>query len=67
MERQTIRKIRQAVNQGRLPGVFGPNQVNDVLGIDWAGVFLPKHRVGNPRGQTELFIRIEKGLYRLKD
>jgi hypothetical protein len=67
MERQTIRMIREAVEQGRLPSVFGSSQVNSILGIGWAGVFLPKHRVGNPGGQTELFIRIDKGLYKLRD
>jgi hypothetical protein len=63
----TIQRIREAVNQGKLPKVFKPNQVNDVLRIDWAGTFLPKHRVGNPGGYTELFVRIVQGLYRLKE
>ena len=36
------------------------------LGIDWAGTFLPKHRVGNPGGFTELFVRIRRGVYCLK-
>ena len=40
--------------------------MNRALGIHWAGVFLPKHREGNPGGQTELFVQIERGLYRLK-
>lgn len=67
MERETICRIRQAVREGMLSGQFSPSQVNKVLGIDWAGVFLPKHRVGNPGGNTELFIQIARGLYRLKD
>lgn len=67
MERETIRGIRQAVKQGRLPRDFRPSNVNDILGIDWAGVFLPKHRAGNPGSQTELFVRISRGLYGLKD
>ena len=29
--------------------------------------FLSKHCVGNPNGNTEFFIRIEKGLYKLLD
>jgi hypothetical protein len=45
---------------------FTPAEVNRVLGIDWAGIFLPKHRVGNPGGFTELFVRLDRGLYRLK-
>lgn len=40
--------------------------VNRVLKISWAGTFLPKHRVGNPGNETELFVRIQKAVYRLK-
>jgi len=62
-----MRKIRQAVQAGRLPkGEFTPAEVNAVLEIDWAGTFLPKHRLGNPGGYTEHFIRIGKGLYQLR-
>jgi hypothetical protein len=32
--------------------------VGKVLGIDFAGVFLPKHRVGNPGNNTELFRQV---------
>lgn len=68
MERQTIRNIREAVHDGRLPKTFSPAQVNRVLKIHWAGTFLPKHRVGNPGGKnTELFERVSPGLYRLKE
>lgn len=67
MERETIRDIRRAVRSGTLPGKFTPVQVNEALGINSAGTFLPKHRVGNPGGYTELFVRIAKGLYRLKE
>ncbi len=66
MERQTIRKIREAVRSGALPMLFTPKQVNRALKITWAGVFLPKHRVGNPDENTELFVRMATGLYRLK-
>ncbi len=66
MERETIRRIRAAVRAGRLREPFTPADVNRILGIDWAGVFLPKHRVGNPRGETELFIRVGRGRYRLR-
>ncbi len=66
MERETIRKIREAVRAGRLPKEFGAAQVNKTLNIHWAGTFLPKHCVGNPGGETELFIRVARGLYRLK-
>jgi hypothetical protein len=66
MERATIRGIREAVASGRLPGEFTPAQVNRVLGVTWAGTFLPKHRVDNPGGNSELFVRIRAGVYRLR-
>src|SRR2546425_4527085 len=53
MERETIRRIREAVRGGRLPEPFTPEQVNKSLNIDWAGKFLPKHRVGNLGRNTE--------------
>ncbi len=65
MERDTIRRIRAAVRVGRLQEPFKASEVNKVLGIHWAGTFLPKHRVGNPDSNTELFVRVERGRYRL--
>ena len=65
--KDTILRIQIAVRAGKLPAKFTPKQVNSVLGIDWAGVFLAKHRVGNPGGNTELFVQVGRGLYRLKD
>ena len=71
-EGETIRRIREAVKQGRLAEPFSPHAVNHAVQIDFAGVFLPKHRVGNPgwkgKPYTELFIQISKrpALYRLK-
>ncbi len=67
MERETISRIRKAVREGGLPEEFTPKEVNRLLRIRWAGVFLPKHRVGNPRNETELFIRLDRGRYKLKD
>ena len=66
IERTTIRRIREAIKSGALVQPFRPADVNRALGIDYAGVFLPKHRVGNPDGFTEHFIQIERGMYRLK-
>jgi len=66
MERKTIGAIRRAVNTGKIPVSFTPSQVNAALGITWVGTFLPKHCVGNPGGNTELFIKIRRGLYRLR-
>jgi len=65
MERKTTRKIREMVHTHKIPAEFTPTQVNTALGINWAGTFLPKHRVGNPSNSSELFIRIRKGLYKL--
>lgn len=65
-QRITMRRICEAVESGTLLQPFRPADVNRVLGIDYAGVFLPKHRVGNPGGFTEYFVQIERGLYRLE-
>ena len=66
-EGETIQRIRDAVRRGLLEEPFSPREVNDTLGIDWAGTFLPKHRVGNPGGDTELFVQVSHrpALYRL--
>jgi len=66
MERTTMRRIREAIKNGELVQPFRPADVNRALSIDYAGVFLPKHRVGNPGGYTEHFAQLERGLYRLK-
>jgi hypothetical protein len=44
-DRDTIRRIKQGVVTGAIPETFKPADVNKALGIGWAGVFLPKHRV----------------------
>ena len=65
-ERDTIQRIRHGVRSGAIPQRFRAADVNRVLGIHWAGTFLPKHRLGNPGGTTELFVQIGRGLYRLR-
>ena len=67
-EKWTIRSIRKAVAEGRLPETFGPTAVNAHLDISYAGTFLPKHRVGNPGKNTELFTQVSHrpALYRLR-
>jgi DNA mismatch endonuclease (patch repair protein) len=65
MERDTIAAIRRAVLEYRLRESFTPSEINKLLNINWAGVFLPKHRVGNPAALSELFVRIRRGIYRL--
>jgi hypothetical protein len=62
---QTIQRIRADVRSGKLVEPFKPADVNKLLGIDWAGTFLPKHCEGNGY-TTEHFIRVSPGLYRLK-
>lgn len=66
-ERETVRAIRRAVRDSSLAQPFRAADVNRALRIWFAGTFLPKHRVGNPGGNTEHFIRVAPGLYRLKD
>ncbi len=70
-ERETMRRIREAIRTGSLKEPFRAADVNHALRIKYAGVFLPKHRVGNPgmkgKKNTEHFVLLERGLYRLKD
>ena len=68
-EGSLIRDIRRAVRDGRLQEPF---RAGDIIpaGIGCApstpGTFLPKHRVGNPGGNSELFVCVAPGKYRLK-
>ena len=68
-EGRLIREIRQAVCDGRLREPF---KAGDIIpaGVCCApstpSTFLPKHRVGNPGGNTELFVCVA-GQYRLKE
>lgn len=66
MPKQTFASIQSAVNSGRLGTPFKPSDVNRVLKITFAATFLPKHRVGNPGGNTELFDRLGPGLYKIR-
>ena len=66
MERNTMRGIREAITGGKVVQPFRAADVNHALGINYAGTFLPKHRVGNPGGYTQHFIQLGRGLYRLK-
>lgn len=65
-ERWTIAEIRRAVKEGRLSEPLRPHAVNAALRITYAGTFLPKHRVGNPGGNTAHFVQIGRGTYLLK-
>ena len=63
---RTIQKIRDAVASGKLKEPFMASDLNTLLRISWASVFLAKHRAGNSSDMTELFVRLKPGLYRLK-
>ncbi len=65
-EGDTIRRIRKAVADGKLVQPFRAADVNQILGIDWAGTFLAKHCVENGY-TTEHFIRVSRGKYKLKN
>jgi hypothetical protein len=55
------------VQSGRLKEPFRAADVNQVLGITYAGTFLPKHRRGNPGRNTVLFVQVDRDLYRLAE
>ena len=63
-----IREIRKAVREGRL---HEPFRAKDVIaaGVFCApstpSTFLAKHCAGNPGEDSELFIRVGRGEYRL--
>ena len=57
---QTIASIVGAVRRGHLSEPFSPDAVNTAIGISFAGVFLPKHRVGNPSKNTPLFVQVSE-------
>lgn len=64
-----INDIRSAVEAGRLEEPFRASDVAAVCpgyARRTYRVFLPKHRIGNPGGETELFVRVAPGLYRLR-
>jgi hypothetical protein len=65
-ERETMQSIRSAIRQGRLREPMRGGDVNRALGITWGGNFLAKHCLGTG-SSTPRFVRISRGLYRLKD
>ncbi len=66
--KRLAKQIYAARKDGRLPPVFRPKDVAKAC-PGWSkqtyGAFLPKHRSGNPGGQTELFEKVARGLYRI--
>lgn len=69
-EGRIIKEIRWAVRDGRLHEPFSADDIIPA-GIRCASstphTFLPKHCVGNPGGDSEMFIRVSRGKYRLKE
>lgn len=63
-----VEDVRRAVRERRLPIRFRPADVR-IACPGWAhhtyGVFLPKHRRGNPGGYTAYFERHDDGSYSL--
>lgn len=64
-ERKTMQLIRRAIFNGGLREPMRGADINRALGITWGGNFLAKHCVGTG-SSTARFIRIGRGLYRLK-
>jgi hypothetical protein len=65
-ERATMQLIRRAIHQGRLKQPMRGSDLNKALGITWGGNFLAKHCLGTD-SSTARFVRVSRGLYRLKD
>ncbi len=63
-----VEDVRAAVSGGRLGDRFRPDDIRRAC-PGWAdhtyGVFLPKHREGNPGGYTPYFKRNPDGSYSL--
>ena len=68
--RRVSSEIRRAVRAGKLHKRFRAADARRAC-PGWSqrtySNFLPKHRVGNPGGNTELFVQREDGSYSLAD
>jgi len=65
---RVYRTIVDAVRKGRLKEPFSKNEVIKAcprLKASTICTFPWKHRKGNPRGNSELFIRVAKGRFKL--
>jgi hypothetical protein len=65
-ERETMQSIRLAIRQRRLKELMRGADLNKALRITWGGNFLAKHCLGTG-SSTARFVRVSRGLYRLKD
>lgn len=63
-----VRTIRAAVRDGRLEEPFRAQDVEAAcpgFAERTHGMFLPKHRRGNPGGNSELFVQVGRAINRL--
>jgi len=65
-QRKTMQLIQHAIRDGRLKQPMRGVDLNEALGISWGGNFLAKHCL-NTGSSTARFVRVARGLYRLKD
>jgi len=66
--RKLASEIYSAVRNGKLKQPFNASMVKTAC-PGWADrtypVFLPKHRIGNPGSNTELFRQVSPGFYKI--
>jgi hypothetical protein len=63
-----MKSLRDNVRSGKLSQPFSVDQAKVACpgwGVRTYQDFFSKHRVGNPEGQTELFVRTERGRFRI--
>jgi hypothetical protein len=68
-EGSLYKAIRSAIESGSIPSQFRASDLHAAmpeLSPHAFNTFLPKHRAGNPGGNSELFVRLDRGLYTLK-
>lgn len=68
MAHKVYGSIVRAVKSGKLEEPFGHEEFRSAcpgLGQGTYAAFLNKHRVGNPGGASELFLRVAPGRFRL--
>ena len=69
MERHKVyASIIREVNGGKLKELFSQKDFREAcpnLGEGTYKAFLPKHRLGNPGGNSELFERVSKGRFKM--
>ena len=67
MRHKVYRSIVKAVRSGNLKEPFSNRDFRNAcpgFGRGTYNAFLHKHRIGNPGGNTELFIKVSPGIFR---